>query len=443
MQAQWNKIGQTVFSSLWFVPAILVFVGAGLALGLVQLEETVGQEALHRLPLLFGAGPEGARGMLSAIAGSVLGLAGITFSSTLVALSLAASTYTPRILRNFLRDRGNQIVLGTVLGTFVYCILALRTVRSGEGEFVPSLAVTGAIVLALADLGLFIYFIDHIAQSIQAVTITENIARDTRKTIDRVFPERVGPRAGMAEEDPVPEDMPEGVPVSASRAGYIQFADSDEMLKLTTEHDLVLWMERGIGDFVAEGAPLATLTPMDRANRATVKRATRLYSIGKERTFRQDAAFGIRQLVDIAIKALSPGINDVTTATNCVNYLGDLLRYLGEREMPAIYRRDAEGQLRVVVRRPSYTKMLDLAFDQIRVAGASQVAVSLSLLGVIEDLASTSESPDTRRALAQHAELIRSAADSGLTDGSDRERVRRALDRIGHILKDARFLGMT
>jgi len=427
---------EAVRSSLWFLPSLLVLAGAALALGLLGLEDSVGEEALERLPFLFGAGPEGARGMLTAIAGSMLGLAGITFSSTLVALSLAATTYTPRILRNFLRDRGNQIVLGTVLATFVYCLLVLRVVREGEQPFVPSLAVTGALILALADLGLFIYFIDHIAQSIQASTIAENITKDTRSTIDDLFPGRVGVSAGEPEEEPEPPGLDEGVPVLAPRAGYIQIADLEELLGLTVELDLVLRTEQEIGDFVARGAPLATLAPRERADGEATRRAQRTFGIGKERTPRQDVAFGFRQLVDIALKALSPGVNDVTTATICIDHLGDLLRTLGEREMPSAYRRDGEGWLRVIARRPSWVDMLDLAFDQIRVAGGGQAAVILRLLGVIADLASATESRKRRRALLEHANRLRDTADSGFSDRPDRERVGRELDRVGRALGD-------
>lgn len=159
MRAQVSRLWEAVRSSLWFLPSVLVIAGAVLAVVLVESEEALGVRAATRMPLVFGVGPDGAREMLSAIAGSVLGLTGITFSSTLIALSLAASTYTPRILRNFMRDRGNQVVLGTLLATFVYSLLTLRTIRAGNPEFVPSLAVTGALLLALLDLGLFIYFI--------------------------------------------------------------------------------------------------------------------------------------------------------------------------------------------------------------------------------------------------------------------------------------------
>ncbi len=434
MHTQLTKLWEEGRSSLWFLPSILVTASAVLAFVLVGLEGIVGEKALRLLPLVFGAGPDGSRGMLTAIAGSVLGLAGITFSSTLVALSIAASTYTPRILRNFLRDRGNQTVLGTILGTFVYCILVLRTIRAGESEFVPTLAVTAAILLALVDLGLFIYFVNHIAQSIQATTITASIANDTKRAIDTVFPERL--HGAEVENDAEPERVSSGQTVPTPRSGYIQIVDHEQTLEFALRHNLMLQMERGVGDFVAEGAPLVTLIARDRVEDDAVRDLQQLYGISKERSVRQDVEFGFRQLVDIAIKALSPGVNDVTTAVTCIDHLGDLLRYTGDRRMSAHHRRDENGRLRVIARTPTYSDLVGIAFDQIRVAGQSQVAIMLRQIGVIEHLAIAIRPPDRRRALLDHLNLIGAAADRGLSDEADRQRVAQALDRVGAELRD-------
>lgn len=441
MRTQVAKLRETIGSSLWFLPSMLVVAGSALAFLLVALEETIGEEAVRRLPLVFGAGPDGARGMLTAIAGSVLGLAGITFSTTLVALSIAAGTYTPRILRHFLTDRGNQLVLGTLLATFVYSLLVLRTIRAGEGEFVPSLAVSGAVVFALVDLGIFIYFIDHITQSIQTTTITENVTNDTTRTIETLFPDRIGVGAATDDVTSEPENPRGGTPVPAPRSGYIQIIDAERLLDLVARYDAVLWMERGIGDFVAENTLLATLSPPGRADDEAVRCLQNLYGIGKERSIGQDIGFGFRQLTDLALKALSPGINDVTTATTCIDRLGELLRYVGERKIPSVRRYDEGGRLRVIAKRPDYAELMGLAFDQIRVAGKAQSAVILRMLRVIQELAEATDSPNRRRVLLEHATLIRDAADAGLDDRSDREQVRRQLNRLAETLADAGMVG--
>lgn len=437
MSAQVAKLWQSISSALWFLPAVLVLVGAGLAFLMVGLEDAVGKGFAESVPLAFGAGPEGARGMLSSIAGSMLGLAGITFSSTLVVLTLSASTYTPRVLRNFMSDRGNQLVLGTLLATFVYSLLVLRTVRTGNSggeEFVPTLGVTVAVLLGLACLGAFIYFVHHIAQSIQVSTIISGVARETGGAIDHLFPEGVGePEEEVDGESARPA---EGTVIRAPESGYITIVDTDELLRLTTKRDLTLRMEKAVGEFVPEGAALALVTPRENMNSGVVEEIQSLYALGKERTLGQDVEFGFRQLVDIALKALSPGINDVTTATTCVDYLGSLLRRVATRSMPALYRYDDRGRLRVIARGPTFEGLVGLAFDQIRTAGQSQAAVMLRILAVLQDLSTVVETRERRRILLEQANLLGKAADQGVQDERDREKLNEQLQHLHTALRD-------
>jgi uncharacterized membrane protein len=376
--------------------------------------------------------------MLQAIAGSVLGLAGIAFSSTLVVLSLTASTYTPRVLRNFMSDLGNQFVLGTLLATFVYALLVLRTIRNGEGgaqEFVPTLAVSVAVLIALLDLGVFIYFIHHIAQSIQVSTITAGVAKETKRRIDHLFPEHLGNRPEEMETQEEPRDRGDGAPIPAPEAGYILLINADDLMGLATEHDLTLRLERRVGEFVPEGAPLAMVAPRERVNEEIVKQLQRIFALGEQRTLSQDVEFGLRQLVDIALKALSPGINDVTTAVTCLDHLGDLLRRLAGREMPSRYRYDERGELRVVAVAPTFEQFVGLAFDQIRSAGGqSHAAIILRMLAIIEDLASVTEAPARRAVLLDHAELLGKAAHRGIQDERDLEMIDAQLETVRGVL---------
>ncbi len=185
-----RKLWDTVHSSLWFLPSLCVGIAMLAAISLVQLDEGLGS-AVDEWPLVLGFGANGARGMLTAIASSVITVAGVTFSVTIVSLSLTASTYSPRVLRTFLSDRGNQSVLGLLVGTFVYCLLVLRTIRGGDDEFVPLLATSLALLLALVSLGMFVYFVHNVAEAIQVSTLTNEIAARTRETLERLFPERV------------------------------------------------------------------------------------------------------------------------------------------------------------------------------------------------------------------------------------------------------------
>jgi uncharacterized membrane protein len=437
--ARLTELREDILSSLWFLPSILVLAGSGLAIALVSLEGALGERAAERLPLLFGAGPDGARGMLTAIATSVLALAGITFSSTLVALSLTASAYTPRVLRNFMSDRGNQIVLGTLLATFVYSLLVLRTIRAGEGnaEFVPTLAVTAAVLLGLVDLGIFIYFVHHIAESIQVPMITAGVARETKARIDHLFPESLGRGPEEVEAAAELTGQPDGKAVPSPRGGYVLGIDTDELIELTSRYDLTLRMERGVGEWASEGSPLVTVAPGEKVSEEIVGRIQGLFGLGKERTLSQDAEFGLRQLVDLALKALSPGVNDVTTAVTCIDHLGDLLRRLTGRRLPSSLRYDDRGRLRVIARVPTYERLVGVAFDQIRSAGRSQTAIMVRMLEVLEDLAQVAETPRRRGVLVDHANLIASAAGGGIQDPSDRDLIDSRLDRLRPLLRDA------
>ena len=261
-----KRLWSTLRSSFWFVPSLIVAVSIVLAVALIEVDSTGSDQWLARWPRLFGASAEGARGMLSTIAGSMMTVVGVTFSMTLVTLALASSQYTSRILRNFMRDRVTQVVLGIFTGIFTYCLIVLRTIRGGdEGGFVPSLAVSFAVVLAIGGIGVLIFFIHHIAASIQASSIIASVADETMVAVDRLFPEKLGQGPTDDDEDqallPLPERNWQTVP--ATRNGYIQSVDNATLLRLAREHKTIVRMERGIGEFVVHDTLLASLALED------------------------------------------------------------------------------------------------------------------------------------------------------------------------------------
>jgi uncharacterized membrane protein len=233
VQDVWERLR----SSLWFVPTVIVTSAIAAAVLLIELDAVTQRELLtERWPRLFGAGAEGSRGLLSAIAGSMITVAGVTFSITVVALTLASSQYTSRILANFMRDRANQSVLGVFLGVFAYCLVVLRTIRGGdEGVFVPALAVFVALLLAFVAIGFLIFFIHHIAASIQATSIIATTAGETLTAIDRLFPSGVGSPATDCQDENVPQlctSADAWTVVPASATGYIQSVDVDALFEL-------------------------------------------------------------------------------------------------------------------------------------------------------------------------------------------------------------------
>lgn len=287
-----------------------MIVGAtALGLGLVEIDANLNRAGLQkRWPWLFGAGAAGARGMLETIAGSMITIAGVAFSITIVALTLASSQYTSHILRNFMRDRTNQVVLGAFVGIFIYCLVVLRTIRGGdEGAFVPPVAVLVAVVLAFVGIACLIFFIHHIASGIQAETIIKAAADETIEAVDRLFPKEMGEEVDADQGTGAPTDESRWHPVVALRTGFIQGVDGEALLDAARQYRTVIRMERGVGEFVVEGAPLVSIVD---AVSATDEELTdciaETFTIDHQRTMLQDAGFGVRQIVDVALKALSP-----------------------------------------------------------------------------------------------------------------------------------------
>lgn len=422
-------------SSFWFVPAVIVLAGVGLAAVLIGVDTTMDLHVVTRWPLLFGAGADGARGLLATVASSMVTVAGVVFSITIVALALTSSQYSSRVLRNFMRDRVNQTVLGVFLGIFAYCLVVLRVIRGGdEGAFVPSVAVMGGLILAFVGIGFLVYFIHYISMSIQASRIIAIAAQETITATDRLFPEGLGDDADeVTDGGLVPPAERLWSSVAALKTGYVEIVDEDMLLKWAREHETILRMERGIGEFVAEGTPLLSVGDPGGLDEETTTHLNGIYIISRHRTVEQDVSFGIRQLVDIALKALSPGINDTTTAVMCVDYLGAILVRLASRKFPASHRFDA-GELRVIARGPSFESLLAEAFDQIRQNAEGNVAVLTRLLQTLEIIVGQTTDYQRRLALRQQAKLIAAVAERTIPSPHDRGEVEAAMLRLSQVL---------
>ena len=314
--------------SLWFIPSILTATAFALALLTLRLDEYVFPDLQGTQEWLFGAGPAGARSVLSAIAGSVMTVTGTVFSITIVALQLASSQLTPRVLRSFTGDRGIQLVLGVFIATFVYALVVLRRVREsvtdGQEPFVPSISVTVAIVLALVSIGCLIYFVHHVARSIQAAIVIDRAATSTLDLIGELYPAGVGRPIHPPPPEPWHPQMA-GAFVRARRGGYLQAVAEGPLFDLAEEHRLTLRLERRVGEFVLPGSALVSVWPPAALTPELEDRIHEGLVLGPERTLQSDVELGIRQISDIALKALSPGINDPTTATICVDRLAEAL----------------------------------------------------------------------------------------------------------------------
>lgn len=430
-----NKLKQfwsNLRGSFWFLPSLIVAGSIAVAMALIQVDTAGAQHWMSRWPRLFGSSAAGARGVLSTIAGSMMTVVGVTFSMVLVTLALASSQYTSRILRNFMRDRVTQGVLGIFAGIFTYCLIVLRTIRGGDtAASIPSVAVTFGVVLAISGIGVLIFFIHHIAASIQASSIIASVADETLAAIDRLFPQKFGQTPVDDDEGQSPLPLPErnwqAVPARVN--GYIQSVDNATLLRLARKHQTIVRMERGLGEFVVQNttfASLALAVPPEPELIATLQAA---YSIHRLRTVEQDAAFGIRQIVDIALHALSPGINDTTTAVMCVDYLTAILARLASRNIPSSHRYD-KGELRVITIGPTFTRLVAESFDQIRGSAAGNFAIMLQMLGALQTIASLTANPVRRQVLREQVECIAELATRAISSPHDRARFESRLARV-------------
>jgi uncharacterized membrane protein len=427
MRAQLLKYWDRLRSSFWFLPGLLAAAAILLALASVELDRAVTDRWLARLGWVYGGGAEGAAAMLETIAGSMMTIAGVVFSMTLVALTLASSQFGPRLLRNFMRDTSNQLVLGTFVAAFLYALLVLRTIRRDEEElFVPHLSVTIALMLALAAIAVLIYFIHHVSVSIQADEIVARVGDELDACIERLYPQRSppapGPAAGAGDGAAASyRRTEEARAVAAPRDGYLQYLDESLLLQRAGECDLVIRQLRRAGEYVARDRPLLLVFPLDRATDEAVEPLARAMVIGNQRTPAQDVEFGISQLIDIAVRALSPGINDPFTAARCIDRLGSAFYRLVQRPMPSPLRFSDDHRLRIIFRPLGFAEMLGNAMTQLRQHAVSSLAVSNRLLEVLGDIVEVAGRAEDREALRLHAQLIADGALRIFADACDRE----------------------
>jgi len=366
--------------------------------------------------------------MLSAIASSMITVAGTAFSITLVALSLASSQFGPRMLRNFMQDTGNQVVLGTFIATFIYCLLVLRTIRGEDYDvFVPQISVTVGLMLAMASIGVLIYFIHHASISIQSWHIIGEVSKDLNHAIDHLFPQKIGQakpenKQRWVEEIPVNFDK-EATPLRATQSGYIQAIDDEDLMKIAKSKDLLLRLKHRPGKYVVQGCKLMMVWPGERVNDKLTKQINDAFILGRERTEQQDVEFCIHQLVEVALRAISPGINDPFTAIRCIDELSAALCRLAERDFPSPYRYDSDRHLRVIADPVTFAGLTDDAFNQIRQYSKPDVAVIIRLLEAIALIASRTENKKDRAALLRHAQMIQRSSQENISEELDRKDV--------------------
>lgn len=428
MKAQFLKIISQIHSSFWFIPVVMSCVAMALAYITIAFNDPITEFLENSLDWTFSGGAEGASAVLKTIAGSMITIAGVVFSITLVALSLVTSQLGPRLLRNFMRDTVTQMVLGTFVATFLYCLVVLRTVRRSESPediilFVPHLSVSLGVLFAVLSVGVLIYFIHHVSVSIQANKVVARVGDDLFKTIDDLYPKKPSRDTPQTEELPSADFLDmfarESRSIPATNDGYIQFIDKGDLMEWAIKKDAVIRLERQPGQYVIAGRPLVRIWPKDKITDQIPKQINRAFALDDERTPSQDIEFAFLELVEIALRALSPSLNDSFTAIACINQLGSALCRLAQRDIPSPYLVDDQKQLRVIAPTREFPEITDAAFNQIRRNVRSNAQVTIHMLETIATVTHFAYRPEDRATLLRHAEMLVRGAREGLTEELD------------------------
>jgi uncharacterized membrane protein len=428
----WRR--EALRTNLWFVPTIEVAV----AVGLFALTHAVDRAAYNNqitLPSWVISGTaDAARQILTAIAAAVITVVGVVFSIMIVTLTLASTQFGPRMLRNFIRDRGTQLTLGTFVATFVYAVLALVSVGPGShGQFVPHVSITVTLLLVVVDLAVLIFFIDHIAKSIQLPHVIASIARDLSTAIEGEVV--AAARAAAApERGPSPTELSfrldaSGGVVTATKSGYLQFVRYDTLIAIAARRSAVIRLLHRPGHFVVEGHPLALVIPADAAP-DVARSLERAHATGSFRTLTQDISFALDQMVEIGIRALSPAVNDTFTALTCIDWLGESLCRIAGGWRPSTVHRDREGQVRVITAEISFVRLLERSFEKVRQASRGMPAVMIRQLDALTKVMEFATTLAQRDAVLGQAHMILRASAESVPEESDRADVARRFDAV-------------
>jgi uncharacterized membrane protein len=428
-------------SRLWPVPALGVVTAVVAGVAIPELDGALDQHMPQTLAgYLFGGGADAAREVLGTIATSLITVTSLTFSLTLVTLQLASSQYTPRLLRTFAADRFVQRTLALFLATFVYALTVLRTVRNDSdagAEFVPQIAVTMAYLLAMASVLALVLFLGHLVRQIRIETMLDHVSADIKDTARRLL----DPRDDHPDDDVAPSPPAEASIITARSSGFLVKVDEQALLAAAVDADAVIWVDRAVGSDILAGVPVGfcwsaepTGGSLEEERLTSVReRVADALSTGIERTATQDIGYGLRQLTDVVIRALSPGINDPTTAVHGLNSCSAILCELAGYRLGRRVLRDDHQVLRAVLARPDLPELLDLVCSQPQHYGASDPAVLARLLSMLRELAWVVTLPAHRLAVADRLLRLESVAAEQDFDTVERRR----LDQLAHNVREA------
>lgn len=433
MRSKLLKLADDLQGSYWFLPSIMVLAAIALAGGMIFADTHAGSGWMDGLPWLYAARPNGARQVLSVISSSMITVAGTVFSVTIAAVVYASGQYGPRLLSNFMSDRGNQVTLGTFIATFVYCLLILRTIRSADeagaqGGFVPNLALFVGVALALCSIAVLIFFIHHVPRQLHINHVVEDVGDRLLAGISQRYPRLIGAQAPDQTADDEPPSIPAALRlwagaadtahravIAAPSTGYLQVVEDEALMTFARQHDLVLRLHHQPGDFIQEGRMIVEAWPPDRYDDAYASSVTQAFALGSRRTALQDLRFLIDELVEIASRALSPGVNDPFTALTCLDWLGAACSDLAQRQMPSPLRVDADGALRIITHPVSFETYMERGFGALAQYCARDMVAALGFLRALGAVSLGCDDPTRLKLISEHGARLADLARAQLT----------------------------
>lgn len=459
MNARLIKLCQDLQSSYYFIPGLMAIAAVILAVIMSQIDKSLDYDTLKELGWFYSNKADGARAILTTIAGSMITVAGVTFSMTMVAVSSAAAQYGPRLIGNFMRDRANQFTLGAFTATFIYCLLILRVARSGDSdnrnaqdaivEFVPNLSLLMAIVLALASVGVLIFFIHHVPETLNVARITSRVGSALRKGINAPFPASIGsPYEG---DGAVALNQVKSGPVEVigTYEGYVQAIDGRTLMDIANEHNLVINIQYSPGDFVVSGDVIAHFYICDTGDAAQhmpdemsdklMSDIRVCFAQGQERTAHQNALFLADELVEILARALSPGVNDPYTAINCMNWFRSVISAYDDEICLSQYRANDQGELRVIAHPLTFSRLTDVILARPRGYIACDRNAALKMLSVMGEAAARMEKTENRDLILKEMSDLKEACDNSLSSTADKADIARRYESARRMAKDKAF----
>jgi uncharacterized membrane protein len=414
-----------LISTFWFVPGLIIFGAILLATILVYLDWVIQFPTQGWWRLFMVDSADSARTILSTISGAMIGVAGTVFSVTLVALTLASSQLGPRLIKNFMYVRLNQVVLGSYIASYLYCLLVLSSIKESDSAyFIPSLSITVAVLMAVLNIVLLIVFIHHIAVSIQADKVIADISNFMSKQLEDLFPER--DRAEEVQEQNVDlkriqESFRKRVPLHAPASGYLQYVDYDALIRIAKEARIVLELHQRTGAFMVKGMEIGRIHAPMEWDASVLDKIQHQLLMGRTRTYQHDLEFSIHQLVEIGVRALSPGVNDPFTAIACIDNLTRTLSSLAQVSFPSPYRFDDENELRLVVDSLDFEGLLDASLNQMRQFASGSPAVIIRLMEALRTIYPFTVSEDQKQAVVRHAKMVLHTGQHSLEEKNDLE----------------------